>query len=88
MVAYDFGCAGTESSFTSCSFQSTNANDACDHSFDASVVCGQIVGKLFSDMHSIVHNMLDLSNITFDYTPNLLYLHACKAGLGLQSGCS
>ena len=47
VVAYDLGCAGTESNITSCSFQSNDANDACDHLSDASVACGQITGKLF-----------------------------------------
>lgn len=45
VLAYDFGCTGTESSFTSCPFESNDANDACEHSNDVSVVCGQIIGK-------------------------------------------
>ena len=46
VAAYNFGCAGTEGNVSSCSFEYTDANSACDHSQDASVVCGTILSEL------------------------------------------
>ena len=44
--AYNFGCTGAETNISSCPFQFADPNNACDHSDDASVLCGTILSKL------------------------------------------
>ena len=46
VAAYNFGCVGTENNLTACSFEFNDANSACDHSQDASVVCETILSEL------------------------------------------
>ena len=70
--AYNFGCVGTENNISGCPFEFSNANAACDHSSDASVVCGQIIGiivLIFS--HSQLTQTPHIANCTCNYASNV-----------------